>query len=195
MGTNRALNANHSHLSAVFRQPDTFLGYVEPPCRLSFAQDEALPVVAAQEASKLLIVVTRRPLEHALDVSPPHGRPTDDQWRSARAKYRAGCHVRRRSAHEVLAEAVSQTPGDEAFVAGTHRPEMDETKIRLILARCHPAEHSTPMAVDAVPHDLANEPADLIEAFDPVELGHTHGVLVPAHLAHQLSIQRHVGLA
>jgi hypothetical protein len=36
------------------------------------------------------------------------------------------------------------------------------------------------MVVDAVSHDLAHEAADLLEAGDPVELGHAHRHLVPA---------------
>src|SRR5689334_11587462 len=43
------------------------------------------------------------------------------------------------------------------------------------------------MAVDAVPHDLADESSDLTETLHPVELGHAHRHLVAAHLGDQLA--------
>ena len=53
-----------------------------------------------------------------------------------------------------------------------------------------PAEHAGAVAVDAVPHDLAHEATDLLEARDPIELGHAHRHLVPADLLHQSAAQR-----
>src|SRR4030088_1573087 len=48
-----------------------------------------------------------------------------------------------------------------------------------------PAEHTGPVAVDAVPHDLVHEAADLLEAGDPIELGHADRHLVATDLRHQ----------
>jgi hypothetical protein len=41
------------------------------------------------------------------------------------------------------------------------------------------------MAVDPVPHHLRHEPPDLAEAGGAIELRHSHGHLVAAHLGHQ----------
>ena len=51
-----------------------------------------------------------------------------------------------------------------------------------------PAEHAAAVAVDAVPHQLADEPADLLEAARAVKLHHADGVLVAALLADVLAV-------
>ena len=53
-----------------------------------------------------------------------------------------------------------------------------------------PPKYATTVAVDGVPHHLADEPPDLLEAEDPVELGRTHRHLVPADLRHQRAALR-----
>ena len=53
-----------------------------------------------------------------------------------------------------------------------------------------PAEHAGAMTVDAVPHHLAHEAADLLEAGDPVELGHADRHLVAADFRHQCAASR-----
>ena len=59
-------------------------------------------------------------------------------------------------------------------MASALRAHVDETD-----ALGDPTEHASPVAVDAVPHELAHEAADLLDG-DPVELDHAHRQLVPA---------------
>src|SRR5215470_13476974 len=98
--------------------------------------------------------------------------------------------VDRGGAHEVLAEPVAKPPGPDALLASARRAKMDETERLDINALGDPAEHSTTMTVDAVPHDLAHEAADLFETGNAVELGHADRHLVPADLWHQLTALR-----
>ena len=51
------------------------------------------------------------------------------------------------------------------------------------------------MAVNAVPHHLADEPADLLETFPAVELGHAVGELVAAAFEDEGLVHGDVGLA
>src|SRR5262245_33735768 len=46
------------------------------------------------------------------------------------------------------------------------------------------------MTVDAVPHDLAYEAADLLETGDTIEFGHTHRHLVTTDLLDQIAALR-----
>src|SRR5215471_17878259 len=64
-------------------------------------------------------------------------------------------------------------------MASALRAHVDETDGLEVDALGDPAEHASPVAVDAVPHDLAHEAADLLDG-DPVELDHAHRHLVPA---------------
>jgi hypothetical protein len=59
-------------------------------------------------------------------------------------------------------------------MTGTNRAQVNETKRLEIDALGDPAEHPGTMAVDAVPHYLSYKAADLLEARDPVKLGHAH---------------------
>ena len=58
---------------------------------------------------------------------------------------------------------------------------MDEAQGFVVDALGHPAEHARAVAIDAVPHHLLDEAADLGEAGPPVELGHAHRHLVATH--------------
>src|SRR5262245_44446034 len=70
-------------------------------------------------------------------------------------------------------------------MARAHRAQVDETEGLDIDALSYPAEHAGPVAVDAVPHDLPHEATDLLEARDPIELGHSNRHLVPTDFRHQ----------
>ena len=50
-------------------------------------------------------------------------------------------------------------------MARRHGSEVNEPQFRFVPAARDPAKHSTAMAVNAIPHDLANEAADLLKAF------------------------------
>ncbi len=94
---------------------------------------------------------------------------------------RAGQHVGRPGPHEPLADAVPHPAGPPVLVARAHRPQVLERQLRVVPADGDPPQHPAPVAVDPVPHQLADEPADLPEALGPVELDHADRVLVPAH--------------
>src|SRR5271165_4578608 len=98
--------------------------------------------------------------------------------------------VKRRGTHEILPEAVPNPPGPDTLLAGAGGAQVDEADGLEIDALGDPAEHAGPVAVDAVPHHLAHEAADLLEAGDPVELGHADRHLVPADLRHQRAALR-----
>ena len=68
------------------------------------------------------------------------------------------------------------------------RPQVDEPQSLVVHALRHPAQHAAAVAVDAVPHHLPHEAADLPEAGHPVELGHAHRHLVAAHLRDQRAV-------
>ena len=68
-------------------------------------------------------------------------------------------------------------------------------KVGLIAASSDPAEHSATVAIDPVPHDLANESTNLLETLDSIEFRHANGVFIPAHLADKLSPKSHVRLS
>src|SRR5262245_13657113 len=70
-------------------------------------------------------------------------------------------------------------------MARTLGAQVDETDGLEITGLGDPAEHAAPMAVDAVPQDLTDKAADLLETSNPIELGHAHRHLVPADLRHQ----------
>ena len=65
---------------------------------------------------------------------------------------------------------------------------MHEAQFGIVPASRDPAEHPAPVAVEPVPHDFPDEPADLQEAIHPVELGGTDGNLVTAALAHKVAV-------
>src|SRR4051812_16266505 len=86
--------------------------------------------------------------------------------------------IERRGAHEVLAEAGAKPSGPDALLTGALRAQMHEADRFEIDALGDPAEHARAVAVDAVPHHLAHEAADLLEAGDPIEFGHADRHLV-----------------
>src|SRR5262249_18032390 len=90
-----------------------------------------------------------------------------------------------RRAHEILPESGPKPSGPDPLVTGALRTQVNEAKRLKIATLGDPAEHTSAMTVDAVPHDLAHESADLLEADDLVELGHAHRHLVAADLGHQ----------
>ena len=76
-------------------------------------------------------------------------------------------------------------PVQMPLLASALRAQVDEAEGLEIDALGDPAEHSGAVAVDAIPHDLAHEAADLLEAGNPVELGHAYRHLVPTDFWHQ----------
>ena len=50
---------------------------------------------------------------------------------------------------------------------------MKEAKFRSVPTACDPSEHSTPMAVDSVPHHLRDKASNLLKANCPIKLNHT----------------------
>jgi len=70
-------------------------------------------------------------------------------------------------------------------VTGALWAQVDEAEGLEIDALGDPAEHASAVAIDAIPHDLADEAADLLEAGNPVKLGHAYRHLVPTDLWHQ----------
>src|SRR5688572_28507047 len=101
-------------------------------------------------------------------------------------------HVSQPGTHVVVPPAGPQASGDDPPVARAHGTETQDAEIRIVPAPRDPAEHAAAMAVDPVPHDLANEAADLQKARDPVDLGRSDRSLVPADLASEGAIARPV---
>src|SRR6185312_14442490 len=112
-------------------------------------------------------------LEPASEVTPQHGYAANQYW-VCRQVIDGHCQVvEGRGPHEVLPEPGPKPPSPDALLARALRAQMNEADRFEIDALGDPAEHPSPVAVDAVPHDLARESANLIEAGDPIELGHT----------------------
>src|SRR5437667_11527474 len=65
---------------------------------------------------------------------------------------------------------------------------MDEANSQLIPTASDPAEHSAAVAVDAIPHDLPHEAADLLETFGAIELDHADGHFIAAGFGDELAI-------
>src|SRR3954465_14779929 len=96
----------------------------------------------------------------------------------------AACdHVHRSRPHEVLAIPVSYTAGPPVLVGGPHRPQVREPDRRIVPAHRDPAEHAAAMAVDAVPHQLAHESANLLEATRAIKLDHADRHFIAALFA------------
>src|SRR5216683_3638850 len=168
------------------RVPAPRLARVQLRGRRGLALQQASPLVAAQEAAELGVAVTRVPPDHALEVALQHRQAADQKRRTGHAVERAGQHVRGRGAHEVLAEAVPDPAGPPVLVAGPHRAQVNEPELGIVPGHGDPSELAAAMAVDAVPHQLAHEPADLAEAGRAVELGHPDRVLVPRLLRDEI---------
>ncbi len=67
---------------------------------------------------------------------------------------------------------------------------MDEAEGLEIDTFGNPPEHAGPVAVDAVPHHLAHDAADLQETADAIELGHPDRHFVPADFGRQRTALR-----
>jgi hypothetical protein len=170
---------------------------VDPGRGGPLAHAQAGVLVGAQEAPELEVVVARQTFQPAPEVPPQHGH-TPDQYRVGRQAIDGdGQIVERRGPHEVLPEPDPQPPGPDALMAGALRAQVDEAEGLEINALGKPAEHTGAVTVDAVPHDLAHEAADLLKAGDSIELGHAHRHLVAADLRHKRTAVRmdEVGLA
>src|SRR5271165_2992546 len=98
--------------------------------------------------------------------------------------------VKRRGTHEILPEAVPNPPGPDTLLAGAGGAQVDEADGLEIDALGDPAKHAGPVAVDAVPHHLAHEAANLLEAGDAIELGHPHRHLVSTDFRHERAALR-----
>jgi hypothetical protein len=72
---------------------------------------------------------------------------------------------------------------------------MLEAEVGIVPAHRDPAELAGLVAVDRVPHDLADEAADLLEALPAVELRHPGRHLVAPPLGDEHAGPPHVGLA
>ena len=156
----------------------------------AFAEQQAGVLVGAQEPPELGIVVARQALQPASQVTPEHCDAADQRRMRRQAIDRHRQIIERRGAHEILAEAGAQPSGPDALVAGALRTQMNEANGLEVDALGDPAEHARAVAVDAVPHHLAHEAADFLEARDPIELGHADRHLVAADLGHQRAVLR-----
>src|SRR5208282_3635034 len=136
------------------------------------------------------IVVSWKAFKPALEVAPQHGDAADQHRVSRQARDRHGQVVKRRRAHEVLSKPMSKPPGPDALLARAHWTQVDEAERIEIDALGDPPEHAGPVAVNAVPHDLAHEAADLLKAGYPIKLGHAHRHLVPTDFRHQRAALR-----
>src|SRR5262252_3223582 len=72
---------------------------------------------------------------------------------------------------------------------------MDKAELRLVPTACDPSVHPATMAIDSVPHHLAHEPADRLEACHPVELGHPKRSVVAVSFIDQPAALLEVRLA
>src|SRR5205823_1616184 len=109
------------------------------------------------------VVVAWQSLEPAPKVAPQHGNTADQHGVSRQAGDGHAQIIQWRRAHVVLPEPGPQPPGPDALLAGALRAQVNEADGLEGNAFGDPAEHAGPMAVDAVPHDLAHEAADLLE--------------------------------
>src|SRR6516225_8311059 len=143
---------------------------IDPGSRGPFAHTQTGVLVGTEEAPELQVVIARQALEPAPEIAPQHRR-TADQHRVTRQAIERHCQVvNGRRSHEVLPEPGPKPPGPDALLTRPLWAQMNEANGLKIDALGDPAEHTGPVAVDTVPHDLAYEAADLLEAGDPVEL-------------------------
>ena len=165
--------------------PDRLLRFVQPPRGLPLAEPQARALVPSQEGPERRVLVAGDAAGGTRSVAPQHGDAADEHGMLRQPEDRAGQEVEGRRPHEVLPVARAHAAGPDALLARSHGAQVDEPQALVVHALRDPAQHSAAVAVDAVPHHLSHEPADLAEARDPVELRHAHGHLVAAHLGNQ----------
>ena len=163
--------------------PRVGLAVIQVRRRPALAFQQAFPLISAKEAPKLLVFIPRNATRCAFEISPEHRDTTDHHRRSRHPVERAGQHIDGAGTHGILSDTMSHPAGPPVFMAGPHRPKVREAQFRLVPTYCDPPEHPAAMAVDPVPHQHPYEAPDLLEAFGPIKLDHTHRVLIAAHLA------------
>src|SRR5262245_46910516 len=156
---------------------------VDPGRCPALAEQQACQLIPPEEPSELGIGVSLATRPHARHVADEHAETTDDERSPRHAEQGTGQHVEEPRAHEPLPASMSLATVPRALVAGSHRPQVHEAQLGVVPAACDPATHAASMAVDAVPHDLANEATDLLEALAPVQLDHARRHLVADCLA------------
>src|SRR5690606_6701072 len=101
----RALVRVRLNRASVARLPNTGLLLVHAASRLMLAVQQASALVLAQVAAELRRAVTGRSTQRAFSVPPEHGYTTVQHRVLGQPIHRAGQHVARGGAHEVLAES------------------------------------------------------------------------------------------
>src|SRR5579862_6548798 len=170
--------------------PNRLLSRVDPACRLALAEPKARMLIASQEPSELKIFVSLDPTNGARHVAPQHRNAAQKNRVFRQAKYRAGQQVQRSSTHKVLSVAGSHAPRPDALLARSHWPQMHEPQRLVVHALRKPTEHAAAMTVDSIPHDLAHEPTDFLEAFDAIELSHADRHFVATYLRNYVTCTR-----
>src|SRR5215510_4279087 len=163
---------------------------VDPSYGGPLAHAQASVLIGAEKAPELEVVIAWQTLQPAFEVAPQHRHATDQDRMSRQAVHSNRQVIGGRRAHEVLPEAGPNPSGPDTFVAGAHRAQVKIADGFKISALSDPAEHAGPVTIDAIPHFLAHEAANLFEAGDPVELGRAHRHLISANLRHQRSAER-----
>src|SRR5690242_21376359 len=108
--------------------------------------------------------MTRTSSKHAAEIPPEHRDSAKNDWRPGHPEQRASQHVDWTGPHVILSDTVPHPSRPPVFVAGAHGTEVFEVDRRIVPTDRHPPKHSAAVAVDAVPHQLADKPADLLEA-------------------------------
>src|SRR5262249_10375831 len=140
------------------------------------------------------IIITRLALKSAHDPAPEHRHAAQHVWFLTQSEDRACDHEHHARTHEILTIAVTHAPCIDALLARSHRTQMHETQVRLVPAAGDPTMHPAAMSIDAVPHHLAHEATDRLEAGDPIELDHAKRHVVAVTLVDQLPVFLDIGL-
>ena len=131
-------------------------------------------LVRAEETSELEIIVARHALKPAPEVAPEQRDTAYYCWVRRQLIDNHRQMVKGRRAHEIIAKPCPEPAGPDALVTGSLRTQVKEADFFEVAALGNPAEHASPMAINAVPHDLPYESANFDETGDSVELSHAH---------------------
>jgi hypothetical protein len=129
------------------------------------------------------------------EIAPEHRETAGDIGRLQHAEDTGGHEIGKGTAHVILAEPVPPPPGMDARLAGAHGAQMLEIEVRVIPADGDPAHLTGLVAIDGVPHDLADKTTNRLKTGYAVEFRHARRHLIAAPFRHELAVHAHVGLA
>ena len=155
---------------------------------------KALELVFAEKLPKSPIVVARLACEQTPHIPPPHGNSPKHKRGVSKAKDRAHRHIEKTRSHEILPISVAHPSSENPPLTRSHGPQMNKPQFGIIPTASNPPQHAAAMAIDPIPHHLANESPNRLETRDPIELGHSYRHFIAAFFTHISTISFKVSL-